>query len=244
MPTVAELAGLLQTSMRNPARPGPGICPICRGFPNDGFTEDRGCGFNPNHLDAVAPISYAPSREQLHTALRDYKDSFYPKVRALFQVRLASVLWLFLDQHEVCVAKAAKGSAPRFDVVCTVPSKTRQRDSERPALRTLVGQTCQHTAERYERLLMPTDQGSSEREYDPARYEATRKLDGEHVLLIDDTWTTGSAAQSAGYALKQAGAASVGFVAIGRYITTDFADHGERLAAIPLPFSWETCAVH
>lgn len=244
MPTVGELAALLETSMQNPAQPGPGICPICRGFPNEDWATDVGCGANPNHLDAVVPISYAPGAGQLHTALRHYKDDPREAIRSRFHLQLASVLWLFLDAHEVCVAKAAKGSAPAFDVVCVVPSKARDRDERRAGLRTLLGRTCQHTAERFERLLIPTDRGSSEREYDPDRYEATRRVDGEHVLLIDDTWTSGASAQNSGYALKAAGAASVGFVAIGRYVRRDWADHGARLDALPKPFDWDTCAVH
>jgi adenine/guanine phosphoribosyltransferase-like PRPP-binding protein len=69
-------------------------------------------------------------------------------------------------------------------------------------------------------------------------------LPATNVLLIDDTWTTGSNAQSAAFALKDAGASSVGFVVIGRYIVRDYEDHGARLDARPLPFRWETCAHH
>jgi hypothetical protein len=125
-----------------------------------------------------------------------------------------------------------------------VPSKTRELDDRRPFLRTLVGSTCGHTSDRFERLLHPTGRGSSEREYDPDRYAASRELDGEHVLLIDDMWTTGASAQNAAYALKAAGASTVGFVAIGRFIRRAWMDHGERLDAVPRPFRWDTCALN
>jgi predicted amidophosphoribosyltransferase len=244
MATVNELAALLEGSMLNPAARGPGICPICRGFPNPGWDLDWGCGRQPNYLDVVAPISYAPGLGQLHTALRHYKRSPFVAIRSRFHLRLAAVLWKFLDTHEACVGAAAGARDDHFDVVCVVPSKVRQDDEARPFLRDLVGATCGHTSARFERLLRATDQGTLEREYDPARYAATRRLDGEHVLLIDDTWTSGASAQNAGYALKDAGAASVGFVAIGRFVRRDWADHGPRLDALPRPFDWATCAVH
>jgi hypothetical protein len=60
--------------------------------------------------------------------------------------------------------------------------------------------------------VVPTDKGTAEREFDMERYVATRNLDFEDVLLIDDTWTTGASAQNAAWALKQAGAETVGYV--------------------------------
>jgi adenine/guanine phosphoribosyltransferase-like PRPP-binding protein len=69
-------------------------------------------------------------------------------------------------------------------------------------------------------------------------------LSATNVLLIDDTWTTGSNAQSAAFALKDAGASTVGFVVIGRYVAREYEDHGARLDALPRPFRWETCAHH
>lgn len=242
MASVGELSALLEGSMQNPAPTGPGICPICRGFPTPPYPTDVGCGFQPNHLDAVVPISYAPGLGQLHTALAGYKRNQNETVRDQFRVRLAAVLWKFLAIHEPCIAAAAGVQA--FDVVAVVPSKTRSDDDARPHLRRLVGETCGHTAGRFERLLHPTGQGSTEREYDPQRYAASRPLDGEQVLLIDDVWTSGASAQNAGFALRRAGAAAVGFVAVGRFVRRDYQDHGARLDALSWPFEWDTCAVH
>jgi hypothetical protein len=111
-------------------------------------------------------------------------------------------------------------------------------------LRDVVGRICGHTAPRFERLLAPTDQGTEDREFDPGRYAAARQLDGVNVLLIDDTWTTGASAQNAAFALKRVGAATVGYVGIGRYVRRDYLDHGDRLDALPKEFDWGTCAVH
>jgi len=104
--TYVELSDPYANFMKNPAQPGPGVCHTCRGFPAEGYDEDRGCAFNPSYLDAVVPISYAPGLGQLHTALRGYKDNTSAAVRRRFSLGLASVLWRFLASHEGCVARA------------------------------------------------------------------------------------------------------------------------------------------
>ena len=43
-------------------------------------------------------------------------------------------------------------------------------------------------------------------------------LTGEHVLLLDDTWTSGSRTQSAALTLRRQGAAHVSVLVIGRYL--------------------------
>jgi ComF family protein len=47
-------------------------------------------------------------------------------------------------------------------------------------------------------------------------FEATRSLDGEHVLLVDDVVTTTSTVNSAASALKAAGAGRVTILALAR----------------------------
>jgi adenine/guanine phosphoribosyltransferase-like PRPP-binding protein len=72
---------------------------------------------------------------------------------------------------------------------------------------------------------------------------ATRRLDDEPVLLVDDTWTTGSNAQSAAAALKRAGAGPVAALVIGRHLNRGYRDNDRRLRAIPTPFDWSACAI-
>lgn len=141
--------------------------------------------------------------------------------------------------HENCLAEEV--GVDTFGVVTTVPSSSVDRDPEHP-LRRVVGEVVRPTAERYERLLGRTDADVPDRAVHPDKHEADQDLSGRSVLLIDDTWTTGANAQSAAAALKAAGADSVGLVVIGRHVHDDFGSNGERLRALPRPFSWESCA--
>jgi orotate phosphoribosyltransferase len=45
------------------------------------------------------------------------------------------------------------------------------------------------------------------------------RLDGHHVLILDDTWTTESSAQSAALAVRRAGAAAVSVMVVGRWLS-------------------------
>lgn len=160
-------------------------------------------------------------------------------------VRLAAILWRFVARHEPCIARAA--GVQRFDVVTSVPSGTPARDEERRNLRTIVG-WCEPLGDRFSRVLRSTGSAVG-RSYDEHRYVVTDRLDGRSVLLIDDTWASGGHAQSAGHALRRAGANAVALIAIGRHVQpgwriTEDETRGERLAALPRRFDWATCCVH
>lgn len=73
-PTVDEVSAPYANFMRTPTPAGPDICSVCRTF-TDGYPTCYRCAHQPDHLDVVVPITYAPSTEQMHTALRKYKDS-------------------------------------------------------------------------------------------------------------------------------------------------------------------------
>lgn len=175
------------------------------------------CDNQPDHLDAVVPITYSEHLGQMHDALRGYKDGVR-QVKSYAAPRLNGILWRFASPHESCVAVEA--GVDEFELVTTVPSSDPARDEQGPHLRTIV-QACGPLRDRFERLLHATGKAQG-REYDEARYAAQRTLSGESVLLIDDTWVRGGHAQSAAHALKGAGARAVGLVAIGRHVRPDW----------------------
>jgi predicted amidophosphoribosyltransferase len=238
MPTVAELTELYGNFLLGP-RPGLGVCQVCFTF-TEGHDRCFVCGQRNSALDAVAPISYSVAGGQLHHTLAGYKRLGGDVARRL-QVEVAAVLWRFLAGHESCVALGA--STTGFDVVTTVPSSSRERDLGHP-LRRIVGELVRPTRDRYERLLTRSPIEVPERTFSPGKYEVARPLRGESVLLIDDTWTTGSGAESAAAALREAGAGSVAAVVVGRHVKRGWRENERRLHTLVRPYDWSTCAWH
>lgn len=240
MATVTELSDPYANFMLSPLPPtAAGVCGVCLTF-TDGYGTCYPCGHQARFADAVLPISYSVAFGQLHTALRQYKRG-HPVAARQFQGQLAAVLWRFVSVHEGCLARSS--GVDRFDLVTTVPSSSSERDDAHP-LRHLVGEIVAPTRSRYRRLLRRSATPVAERSVDPGKFNPTTDLDGEPILLIDDTWTTGATVQSAAAALKTAGAGQVGVIVIGRHIKEEFGDNAQRLKALPRPFVWERCALH
>jgi predicted amidophosphoribosyltransferase len=244
--TVEEASDAYANAMRNPAARRQDVCPICWTFHDPAYETCIGCSRQENHLDVLVPITYSVHMGQMHDALRGYKDDPHPEVRRYHSVRLAAILWRFLESHEHCLATAAGEEC--FDLVTTVPSKSSERDEQRSQLRIIVGQWCDPTRDRWRRVLHPADPPVLERSFSAARYVADAEVAKQRVLLIDDTWTSGGAMQSAAASLLQAGATAVAGVVIGRHLHLDFEwDSGssrEEYGRLPSRFDWTTCAVH
>lgn len=240
MATVSELSDPYANFMINPAPPTDvDVCRRCTTFV-DGYPTCYPCGFSTDYADAILPISYSIHFGQLHNNLAQYKRGVGRPAQRL-RLELSAVIWRFLATHEQCLAAAAGTDA--FELVCTVPSGSVDRDELHP-LRTMLSKIVSPTATRYERLLRRSEVVVADRAVDPQRFQAERTLDGDDVLLIDDTWTTGASAESAAGALKLAGAGSVGVLVVGRHIHEEYKNNASRLAQRPSPFDWTFCALH
>lgn len=237
MATVSELSDPYANFMFRP-RPGAGVCTVCFNLTR-GYERCYTCARGDLSLAAVVPISYSVGGEQLHHALMGYKRLDGEVARRL-TVELAAVLWRFIAVHERCVARAAGLSA--FELVTTVPSGEPGRDSHHP-LRRIVGELVGPTRERYVPLLRRSRLTVRPREVHPDKFESVRRLNGEPVLLIDDTWTTGASARSAGAALQKAGAGPVAALVIGRHLNRRWGENDRRLRGLAPAFDWHRCAV-
>jgi len=242
--TVEEASVAFERAMRNMQPVGSGICQVCHQFIDPAYTRCYSCQTGPRYLDAVVPITYSEHLGQMHTVLRTYKNSL-PQAQRFAAVRLTAILWRFLEEHELCVARAA--GVAEFKIVTTVPSSSAARD-EAGHLRKIVD-WCGPIKERHVRALKPSGAtADGDRDFSPDRYRVVELVENADVLLIDDTWTTGGHAQSAACALKSAGASRVAIVVIGRHFHADYQageeTSKERFEAIPLPFNWKKCAVH
>jgi hypothetical protein len=234
---VSQFTLPLEHAMRVP-RHGPYVCRECFNL-TSGFVRCYACATIERHLDLVVPISYSVAHEPLHLALVAYKRAEGPYARVA-AAQLAAVLGRFLFGHERCLGDALGGGG--FDLVTTVPSSDRARDEDHP-LRWIVGELVESTRGRHARLLVRSADSHHGRVFDPDRFEPTRSLAGERVLLIDDTWTTGANAHSAACALKRAGASTVAAVVIGRHVNRDWDENDLRLRALAAPFDWGTCCL-
>lgn len=237
MATVAELTAPYGNFLLGPRR-GPDVCRVCFNL-TDGYRRCYACAHGGHWLDAVVPISYSVAGEQLHHALATYKRGDGPASRA-FRVELAAVLWRFLSGHEQCVAAAANVSA--FPIVTTVPSSDAAHDDDHP-LHAIVGRLVKVTAERHQRLLRPAAVNVRPHAFSADRYQTLTELNGEAVLLIDDTWTTGANAQGAAAALKRCGAGAVAVVVIGRHLNRSWGSNDRQINGLPAPFDWDRCAL-
>ena len=174
---------------------------------------------------SVAPISYSVAREQLHHALAGYKRLGGDVARRFSdRARRRAVA---LPRPPRAVRRARRRGSPAFELVTTVPSSDRGRDARHP-LHRIVGELVAPTRGRYERLLTRSVRGRGAHGSARTSTSPLRRVAGESVLVIDDTWTTGANAQSAAATLKQAGAGLVAAVMIGRHINRELA--GQRSA--------------
>jgi hypothetical protein len=198
-----------------PPGPGHGLCLTCRGPAGPGRIRCFQCGLHaesaPGLLaDAVVPIAYAPKGGPLARDLWLYKSARPDAAGAA--ARLRALLLVFLHDHGAAAWQRAAPAPPSH--VCVVPSG-RGRPGPHPLHELARGYLTLPWAALRPR---PGAADSWARWLDPDRFRAARPLPGARVLLLDDTWVSGSTAQAAAVALKRAGAASVATVVLGRHV--------------------------
>jgi hypothetical protein len=150
-----------------------------------------------------------------------YKESPVPEARARFSPMVCELFDAFLTAHAACL-----GRDNPVDEVLAVPSSARPSGSPlagvaglEDVVRSRLGARLRcdllgrgsgalgHMRPRRDGFVVPAD-----------RREA---VEGRHVLLLDDTYVSGARAQSAGAALRLAGAATVQILVAGRVLRPD-----------------------
>ena len=217
MATVDEVSGPYSNHLVSVLPSGDGICTVCHTTCGTTWSRCYQCYQAADALaavaDAVSFVALAVKGEQLARELWLYKSGA-PNVRERPTIGLAAVFWRWLVDHESCLASAA--GIARFTIVTSVPSTSGRTDHP---LQHMLGQIVTPTASRYATLLECNPElADGSRTPEDRRFQpVVRIYEGAAVLLVDDTWTTGSHAQSAASALRQAGAGCVGVVALGRH---------------------------
>ncbi len=192
------------------------MCRICHSGCDPSFRQCYPCleAVRTLEVDEVLPISMSIDGDLLHRHLRGYKDDRSAHVRARMSLRLAALVGVFLQNHAGCVG--------HFDTVTGVPSPTRTAvDAIVQRLPSLRGQ--------YRPALQLTGRAAKS-ELRADRFRLTRRLEGERVLVLDDTFTRGPTIFNAVAALREGGAVIAGPVVLGRHVQPEWGPSRELLA--------------
>ena len=214
------------------------VCPICGGAKKSGYACCISCSTHQHSphkallADTVRIFAYAPmecsgdASHQMTRYMYRYKENRPDSERA--RAAIEEILVTELVLRWGCIKEVSGGVAPT--AWATIPSTI---NSPRAGV--------EHPLHRIVRQVLPSvpevglrAAGVKSRSLSPDLFQ----LEGEyapntlrHVLLIDDTWTTGGNVQSAAVALKRAGAQRVTVFCVARVVNYAFcASIGEGVA--------------
>lgn len=209
--------------LRNPVRSRRITCADCMTpvagyelcFPCNGHHAQSGLA------DATAFLTYAVAGRESGHVMRGYKAR--PPV-AEHRMVVGLLLLLALDGHTKCAGTLAGRAVTHWAIVPSLPAKL----YEHPLRRLVVDR-----APGTEVPLVAATNVSQPRTVNPDHFTCAIRLpQGSHVLLIDDTWTTGGHAQSAVLALRKAGAARVAVLVVARWLKEDYGDNKRFIAEL------------
>ncbi len=217
---VSQAGGYLRNVIREPYV----TCRVC-GTPVDGYERCWRCNrdqWTPGIADLVAPLTYGIERTQSGILLRHYKDDVSAEARVQHSRVVRRLLYLGIMKHQKCIEKRI---GRRATIRVTVPSLNR-----RPGVHPFAAIAQAMNAVNEDRLaLVPTPGATNNRVISASKFEIVPKqsLRGQHVLVMDDTWTTGSNTQSAAVKLREAGAEHVSVMVVGRWLSPMYGNNAE-----------------
>ena len=198
-------------------------CTVC-GTPVDGYERCFRCQQHravAGIADVVAALTYGIDRTQSAILLRHYKDDVSAEARAQHARVISRLLYLGIMKHQQCVEKRV---GKPVSIRVTVPSLNR-----RPGVHpfTAIAAAMQAVDDRL--ALVPAPRAIKDRVVSASQFQIMpkRSLSGRHILILDDTWTTGSNTQSAALTLRQAEADHVSVMVIGRWLSPTYGNNAE-----------------
>ncbi|QAY05767.1 phosphoribosyltransferase [Gordonia phage Vasanti] len=205
---VATAGGFL----RNVIRETGVTCSICATPVYGGYVTCYRCSMNGAHADIVVPLSYAIQGRQSGTTMRHYKDDGSADVRRRLSAVVQRALFVGLVRHQRCIENIVGQQVNRR---MAIPSSNGRR-----GVHPFIAIAQQMNAVAESPRLVPAE-GDFGREVTASRFlvdPPDTRFDGEHVLILDDTWTTGSRTQSAALLLRRLGAAHVSVMTVARWV--------------------------
>lgn len=236
VPTVKDVTDPFAAFLVPVPHSGVGICAVChRGgqtWPTC-WSCKNSAGQVTRPCKRVMPISHTPKSGQLYHMLTAYKGNQPNKSAA---VGLVALLARQLDDHAACVGP--------WDVITHVPSSGRHKGLHplAKAMGFVPWLNNQHDT-----LVQRGAGALGHNTSSDDAFVATKDVRNKRVMIVDDTWTTGAAAQSVASTLALAGADIVGIMPIGRVISPspDYPDEVEWWATQrQLRFTFGSCCVH
>jgi hypothetical protein len=224
---VADITRALAVSaggyLRNPVRTQHVTCGTCA-TPVRGYDLCYQCNrvrSIAGIADLVVPLTYGIEGEQSHFLIRHYKDDQDAAVRQRLTVVMSRLLFLGIVLHEACIEKQV---GQKVDRRIAVPSLSGRR-----GIHPFVKLTTDMHATGTSPLLVPAPGASSARIIAGSQLDLSPETDltGEHVLIIDDTWTRGSRTQSAALAMRRYGVRHVSVMVVSRYLKPSYGDNSE-----------------
>ncbi len=204
---------------------GEGHCPVCTTPINPAFDKCRACEehaashYRDDLANLVLPLTYGGHTPQSHHLLHMYKTDIIPPPdpgrEGFNPAQLALMIMLAgIDGHRSCIENVC---GPINHVVA-VPSKKGRSSETLLKITSAIAARIEAPMLTLEYLNMPI---TSERKLQPDNWRiagSPSPIDLGHVLVIEDSWVTGSTAQSIAIALKWAGASSVTILALARFL--------------------------
>lgn len=226
-----------------PAAATPNTCRYCLGPTRPGYQTCYVCEFvwsqHPEFAgscDLIVPATVAVQPSHWYSAVRQYKSGA-ANFRNLAPA-LAVVLREWLTSHSGRIAAALSGPP---DLVVVVPS----RNSSPPTPLSRVASWAIANTPAFPSLAVPADilafvgapPAKHHRLY-PEAFQVAPQANGRRVLLIEDTWVSGSTAISAAIALRRAGVVGVALVSIARMVYEDgMTPDYDQAATAPINFA-------
>lgn len=242
----ARLQSAIQAIGRNPVRVDQLTCGVCA----TPCAPYRLCGTCRSHrstwgsqlADRVVPLTYAIRGRQSYTDARAYKDKMLPLEQNVSLYRLSIHAYFFNVLHVRCLNKVAAGPATGLVVVPSLSGRAGPHPLDRIA---------EFLPVEWERIrAAPGSDVPSEvnlrRVVNPEFYSLEKKpaVTGEHIVVFEDTWTSGGHAQGMAVKLKQLGASEVSIVVLNRDISPDFGENGPFLKVhASNPYDTNICPV-